>query len=189
MEKLYIPILLGTSRPGRQSEKVAKLVETVGQSIDTIHVELVDPLNFTFPYDGNDVENKDPRYSEITKKADGFFIVTPEYNHSFPGTLKRMLDSELQNYIHKPVGFAGVSDGIFGGARAIEGLLPTIREMGMVPTFADCYFPQVQNLFDEKGTLLDNNFIKRIMRGYTELIWMAQSLRWGRSNVTSIYHQ
>src|SRR5689334_836008 len=99
MEKLFIPVLLGTTRPKRESIKAAKLVASVGKTIEEIEIQLVDPSEYNFPFDGNDPENKDPRYSELTKRADGFFIVTPEYNHSFPGSLKRMLDSELQNYI------------------------------------------------------------------------------------------
>src|SRR3984957_3248080 len=188
MAKLFIPILLGTTRPKRESIKAAHLIEKVGKTIEEIEVQLVDPGDYKFPDDGNDPESKDPRYSALTEKADGFFIVTPEYNHSFPGTLKRMLDSELSNYIHKPVAFAGVSNGIFGGARAIEALTTTVREMGMVTTFSDVYFPQVQNLFDEKGEIKDEGFIRRIKRGYEELIWMAQTLKWGRENLKSIYH-
>ena len=189
MNKLFIPILLGTTRPERQSEKAAKLVEQVGKEIEEITVQLVDPLNYTFPFDGNDPENKDARYSKLTAGADGFFIVTPEYNHSFPGTLKRMLDSELQNYIHKPVAFAGVSNGIFGGARAIEQLTATVREMGMVATFSDVYFPQVQTLFDENGKIKDEGYSRRIKRAYEELIWMAKALKYGRENLESIYHK
>ena len=189
MGKLFIPILLGTTRPKRESIKAARLVEQVGKTIDEIEVLLVDPNDYQFPFDGNDTENKDPQYSALTEKADGFFIVTPEYNHSFPGTLKRMLDSELQNYIHKPVAFAGVSDGIFGGARAIESLVTTVREMGMVATFSDVYFPQVPQLFDEKGEIKDKGYIRRIERAYTELIWMAKALKWGRENLKSIYHK
>ncbi len=188
MTKLFIPILLGTVRPKRESIKAANLIEKVGKTIKEIEVSLVDPKDYNFPYDGNDPENKDPRYSKLTKKADGFFIVTPEYNHSFPGTLKRMLDSELKNYIHKPVAFAGVSNGIFGGARAIESLTHTVREMGLVPTFSDVYFPQIQNLFDEKGEIIDKGYVKRIERGFAELIWMSKALKWGRENLESIYH-
>jgi len=188
MKKLFIPILLGTTRPKRESEKAAKLIEKVGQGISEIEVLLVDPLDYKFPFDGNDPENKDPRYSKLTKRADGFFIVTPEYNHSFPGTLKRMLDSELSNYIHKPVAFAGVSNGIFGGARAIEELVGSVREMGLSVTFSDVYFPQIQNLFDEKGEIKDQGFVRRINRAYEELIWMAKTMRWGRENLKSSYH-
>lgn len=189
MQKLIIPILLGTTRPKRESIKAAQLIESVGNTIEELEVILVDPGDFHFPYDGNDPENKDPRYTELTAKADAFFIVTPEYNHSFPGTLKRMLDSELANYIHKPVAFAGVSNGIFGGVRAIESLVPTVREMGMAVTFSDLYFPQIQNLFDEQGNIIDQGYIRRINRAYAELIWMAKSLKWGRENVESIYHK
>ena len=188
MKKLFIPVLLGTTRPKRESIKAARLVEKVGKTIEEIEVLLVDPNDYQFPYDGNDPENKDPRYTELTKKADAFFIVTPEYNHSFPGTLKRMLDSELKNYIHKPVAFAGVSNGIFGGARAIEALVNTVREMGMAITFSDVYFPQIQNLFDEKEEIKDEGYVRRIERAYTELIWMARSLKWGRENLKSVYH-
>lgn len=188
MSKLFIPILLGTIRPKRESVKAARLVEKVGKSIPGIEVQLVDPIDYHFPYDGNDPENKDPRYTALTVKADAFFIVTPEYNHGYPGTLKRMLDSELKNYIHKPVAFAGVSNGIFGGARVIEALVNTVREMGMAATFSDVYFPEVQNLFDENGEIKDLGYVKRIERAYTELIWMAKSLKWGRENLDSIYH-
>lgn len=188
MQKLFIPILLGTVRPKRKSMQAAHLVESVGKTIKEIEVKLVDPGDYHFPFDGNDPENKDPNYTAITASADAFFIVTPEYNHSFPGTLKRMLDSELRNYVHKPVAFAGVSDGIFGGARAIESLVPTVREMGMAVTFSDVYFPEVQNLFDEDGEIKDDGYIRRIERAYGELIWMAKSLKWGRENLKSDYH-
>lgn len=187
MEKLFIPILVGTTRPKRESIKPARLIETVGRTIDEIDVYLVDPNDYSFPFDGNDEENKDPRYSELTKQADGFFIVTPEYNHSYPGSLKRMLDSELKNYIHKPVALAGVSAQVFGGARAIEALLHPVREMGMVATFTDVYFPRVHDLFDEYGEIRDKKYVERIERAYEELIWLAKVLKWGRENVKSIY--
>lgn len=184
MQKLFIPILEGTTRPLRESIHAAKFVETVGKTIPEIEVQLVDPNEFSFPFDGNDEENKDPRYSEITKRADAFFIVTPEYNHSFPGSLKRMLDSELANYIHKPVAFAGVSNGNWGGVRAIEALVITVREMGMAATYTDVQFPRVQDTFDKDGNLLDEKYTKRVERAYTELLWMAKALKAAREATT-----
>src|SRR5260221_5419105 len=170
MQKLFIPIIEGTTRPKRESIHAAKLIYEIGKTIEAIEVELITPEDFHLPYDGNDDENKDPKYTALTSRADAFFIVTPEYNHSFPGTLKRLLDSELENYIHKPVAFAGVSNGMWGGARAIESLLHPVREMGMVATFADLFFPKVQDLFNDDGSIKDEGYIKRIQRGYTELI-------------------
>ena len=132
MPKLYIPVLAGTTRDQRKSIFAARLVAEIGNTFDDVEAEVIDPLDYNFPGDGNDPEGKDPRYTAVTERAQGFFIVTPEYNHGYPGSLKRMLDSELKNYIHKPVAFAGVSSGPWGGVRAIEQLVGTVREMGMV---------------------------------------------------------
>src|SRR5436190_805064 len=123
MTKLYLPVLAGTTRAQRRSIWVARLVTEIGAGLPDVETELIDPQDFTFPGDGNDPEGKDARYTAITERADGFFIVTPEYNHSFPGSLKRMLDSELKNYIHKPVAYCGVSEQQWGGVRAIEALV------------------------------------------------------------------
>ena len=53
----------------------------------------------------------------------------------------------------------------------------------MVPTFADLFFPKVQELFDENGNILDKKYIKRIHQAYDELIWLAKVLKWGRGHV------
>ena len=177
---LYIPILLGTKREQRKSIWAAELVEKVGKEIEGIEVELIDPNDFDFPGDGNDPEGKDPRYTKITERADAFFIVTPEYNHSFPGSLKRMLDSELENYIHKPVAIAGVSKTMWGGVRVIESLLHPARELGLVVTYTDLHFPKVQELFDNSGALLDDSYIEYTKKSYKELLWMATVLKEGR---------
>jgi NAD(P)H-dependent FMN reductase len=183
MAKLFIPVILGTVREDRQSERAARLVYEVGQGIEEIEVQFVDPRDYQFAGDGNDPEGKDARYTEITERADGFFIVTPEYNHSFPSTIKRMLDSELKNYIHKPVAFGGVSDGPWGGVRAIEALVTTVREMGMVATFTDVNFPMILEFFDDQGKPKEPKTYDRIQRAYTELIWMAKVLKYGREQL------
>jgi len=185
MEKLFIPIIEGTTRVQRKSIYVAKFVYKVSKQYKEIESVLVDPNDFNFPGDGNDPEGKDSHYSKLTEKADGFFIIVPEYNHSFPGSLKRMLDSELKNYIHKPVAFAGVSSGMFGGARAIEALVTTVREMGLVATFSDVHFPKVQELFTEEGVLQKEAYVRRIKRSFDELIWMAKVLKYGRHAIQS----
>ncbi len=184
---LQIAVLAGTTRVQRESIHAAKYVAEVGRGIEGVEIIFVDPTEFTFPGDGNDPEGKDPRYTEITVRAEAFFIVTPEYNHSIPGSLKRMLDSELANYIHKPVAFAGASNGRWGGVRAIEALNQTVRELGLVSTFSDVHFPKVQEVFDDEGKLLDPVYEKLVKSAYTELIWMAQTLKWGRENLKSKY--
>jgi NAD(P)H-dependent FMN reductase len=73
------------------------------------------------------------------KRANGLILVVPEYNHSFPGLLKHVLDSHLEECIHKAAGICGVSAGLFG-VRMIENLLPVLRELGLVTIFLDVYF-------------------------------------------------
>lgn len=189
MSKLFVPVLVGTKREQRLSIDAARFVAEVGDSIENVETFLVDPNDFNFAGDGNDPEGKDPKYTEIVQRADAFFIVTPEYNHSFPGTLKRMLDSELRLYIHKPVALAGVSNGQWGGVRAIESLLSPLRTMGLVTTFTDMQFPKVQELLDENGNLTKPEYRDYTLKAWTELVWMAEVLKNGRENVESKYHK
>ena len=81
--------------------------------------------------------------------------MTPEYNHSFPGWLKHVLDTNLKEYIHKAIGICGVSASSFGGTRVIQSLLPVMRELGLVTTFYDLNFGSVNKLFDESGKIID----------------------------------
>jgi NAD(P)H-dependent FMN reductase len=189
MHKLYIPVIAGTTREQRMSIFAARLVAEVGNTFEEVETEVIDPKDFDFPGDGNDPEGKDARYTAITERAQGLFIVTPEYNHSFPGSLKRMLDSELSNYIHKPVAFAGVSSGGWGGVRAIEQLVGTVREMGLVSTFTDMQFPRVQDLFDDEGVLQNESYREYVKGAWTELIWMTKVLKAGRENEPSKHHE
>jgi len=185
-EKLNIVIIASTTRKLRQSIHAAGLVEEVGKEFDEITPIFVDVVDFfPLPGEGNDEESKDPRWIEINKNADGYFIVAPEYNHSFPGSLKMLLDNDLGNYTHKPVNLAGVSSGPFGGARMVENILNPLREMGFVVTFSDVYFPFVQDMFSEEtdNTEKIEAQKERIRKAYKELIWMAKSLKWGRTNL------
>lgn len=186
VSKLNIPVLQGTTREQRKSIHVANYLVEVGNNRDDVETFLVDPKDLNLPGDGNDPEGKDPKYTKITKEADGFFIVVPEYNHSFPGSLKRMLDSELKNYIHKPVSFAGVSSGRFAGVRAIEALTSPIREMGLVATFGDVLVGGSYDAFSEDGTMSDET--KKYLpaaaeKAWDELVWMATTLKYGRDNL------
>jgi NAD(P)H-dependent FMN reductase len=182
---IKIAVIQGTTRKLRRSINAARFVAKVGAEIPGVEIIFVDIANLNVPLDtdGNDPDGKDPAYTKITEEADAYFIVVPEYNHSFPGSLKRVLDSELKTYNHKPVAFAGVSSGKIGGARAIEQLVLATRETGMAALSVDVHFPEVQNLFDEQGNLLDDAYERRVKRIYTELIWMAKTLKWGRENL------
>lgn len=176
-EKIIIAVLAGTTRLGRKSISAAQYVAKLGRGFPNVEIAFVDPAEFTFPNDGNEPDAKDPRYAAITARADAFFIVTPEYNHGYPGTLKRMLDSEFANYQHKPVAMAGVSNGPWGGVRVCEALLPVLHRTGMVIIQPEVYFPRVQDMFDETGNIqpeFAETQERIILNSYQELIWMAR---------------
>ncbi len=134
---LFIPVILGTVRKGRASENVAKFVFSEVQKREEVETQLIDIRDLNFPVDDAGEQIKDAEFSETCERADGFVIVTPEYNHGYPGMLKHVLDSNLKEYIHKAVGVCGVSAGGFGGTRVIEALLPVLRELGLVTIFWD----------------------------------------------------
>jgi NAD(P)H-dependent FMN reductase len=185
-ETLTIAVMAGTTRVQRESVKAARYIAEFAAKQPNVEVIFVDPKDFNFPGDGNDPEGKDPRYTEIVAKSDAYFIITPEYNHSFPGSLKRMLDSELQLYNHKPVAFAGASNGNWGGVRAVESLLTAVRETGLVALSWDVYFPYVQNIFDEQGQIREEfreRYEKSLQKLFDELIWMAKLFRAGRKQL------
>ena len=180
---LFIPVILGATRQGRMSEHVANFVTAEVAKRDGVETELIDIRRLYLPASGESDDVKDAGFSAQMIRADALVIVTPEYNHGYPGSLKRALDTCLKEYIHKAVGICGVSAGPFGGARVIQGLLPVMRELGLVAIFWDGNFGNVQNLFDSSGKLLDEAYIRRIDNFLKELIWMARVLRYGRENV------
>jgi len=183
---LFIPVILGTVRKGRASENVAKFVFGEVQKREGVETELIDLRDLNLPVDDAGEQIKDAKFSATIERADGIVIVTPEYNHGYPGILKHALDSNLKEYIHKAVGLCGVSAGGFGGVRVIENLLPVLRELGLVTIFWDGNFSGAQTLFDETGNILDRaTHVERMDKFLGELIWMSKTLRYGRENIST----
>jgi NAD(P)H-dependent FMN reductase len=180
---LYIPVILGTPRKGRASESVARFVAGEVSKREGVETELIDVRELRLPTDDAGEAIKDAGFSSKMSRADALVIVTPEYNHGYPGLLKHALDSNLNEYIHKAVGVCGVSAGGFGGTRVVENLLPVLRELGLVTIFWDGNFSGAQKLFDESGRILDDSYVRRVDKFLKELIWMARTLRHGRENI------
>jgi NAD(P)H-dependent FMN reductase len=187
MEKLNVPLLLGTNRKARQSEHVAKWLLEIMQKRNDLDTKLFDARDFQFPGEGYGTDIKDlfPDWRDTIGGADGLVVVVPEYNHGYPGILKSILDTLLKEYIHKAVGLVGVSAGPWGATRVIEAMVPMVRELGLAVTFTDLNFATVQDQFDEQGIIKDATaYEKRAKAFLDELVWMSQALRWGRSNLT-----
>src|SRR5690606_1290458 len=93
-----VPILLGTNGSGRESEAVARWVQSQMEKRSDIETEFFDARDFNLPQDdyGTALASQFPEWRDSIIKADGLVIVTPEYNHGYPGILKSILDLLLK---------------------------------------------------------------------------------------------
>jgi NAD(P)H-dependent FMN reductase len=114
------------------------------------------------------------------KKADGLVIVTPEYNHGYPGPLKEMLDALYDEYAKKPVAVCGVSSGGLGGARVVEQIRQVAITLKLVPISEAVYFSNCRELFNEDGSIKDPSYDERCTKMFEELFWYARVLKDGR---------
>ena len=132
---LRIAIILGSTRPGRNGEAVAKWVYNIARKRQDAEFELVDIKDFNLPLLDEPVPPSMGQYSKPHTKAwaekigsfDGFVFVTAEYNHGIPGALKNAIDFLYAEWNNKAAGF--VSYGSVGGARAVEQLRPVLAEV------------------------------------------------------------
>ena len=133
-----IGIILGSTRPNRNGEQVAKWVYDVASRRDDAEYELVDLRDYPLPHLdepmsaawGPDYQHDHTKqWSGKIASFDGFVIVTPEYNHSTSGVLKNAIDYLYKEWNNKAVGF--VSYGGVGGARAAEHLRLIAGELQM----------------------------------------------------------
>lgn len=151
MNEPFIPVILGTARPGRQSQAVAEAVlDTIKQR--GIATELVDVADYSLTATG--VEGAGlplDNYRALVAAADGLVIVAPEYNHGYPGELKLLLDSAFAQYGRKPVGFVGVSSGRIGAARMIQQLQQVTTALRMIPVLPSVNVTNVSEAMNERG--------------------------------------
>src|SRR5205809_4141528 len=180
---VFLPVIIGTPRQGRLTEPAANFVFGEVSKRTDIETALIDIRKIRVAMDDAGEALKDSQVSATVKRADGLILVVPEYNHSFPGLLKHVLDINLKEYIHKAVGVCGVSAGPFGGARMIESLLPVLRELGLVTIFSDIYFGGAGKLFEPAtGAIADPAYVARVDKFLNKLVWMSRALRYAREN-------
>jgi NAD(P)H-dependent FMN reductase len=174
---LSIPVLLGTMREGAVSDLASIYVnrQLLNRGIESV---LIDPADYhekkTF-----EQEHIKP-WADIMNSADGLVIVTPEYNHGYPGPLKEMLDALYEEFARKPVAVCGVSAGGLGGARVVEQVKLVAIELHMTPIRESVYFSNARDLFHEDATIKDTSYDARVGKMIDELIWFAEALKKAR---------
>lgn len=176
-QPLNIPVLLGTARDGRCSEYAARYVHKL-LKLKGIESDFIDPRDYhekkTF-----EKEHIKP-WSDIMRAADGLIIVSPEYNHGYPGPLKEMIDILYEEYARKPVAVCGVSAGGLGGARMAEQIKLVTIELHMCPIRESVYFSNCHDLWNEDGSIKDTSYEARCQKMFEELFWFAHALKNGR---------
>lgn len=124
---MKLALLYGTVRTGRQSEKVLNVIVSILKKRN-VDFTLLHPAELALPrFDDESYDHPGvKKLTETAKEAHAFMVVSPEYNHSFPGVLKDMIDfcgeGEMTG---KPLTIVGVSDGQFGGVRMVKELQHT----------------------------------------------------------------
>ncbi|GIM93028.1 NADPH-dependent FMN reductase [Paractinoplanes toevensis] len=161
-----IGIILGSTRPGRNGEAVARWVQSVASERTDARYELVDLLDYNLPHldeaipasAGQYSQPHTQRWAEKIASFDGFVVVTPEYNHSTSGALKNAIDFLFAEWNNKAVGF--VSYGANGGTRAVEHLRLIAGELMMADVRAQLALSLITD-FENFSTFVPNEYHKQ----------------------------
>ncbi|HRK40619.1 MAG TPA: NADPH-dependent FMN reductase [Candidatus Saccharibacteria bacterium] len=159
-----IAVIVGTTRRGRQTAKQALWVKNALETREGVDVTTLDLKDYELPFFEEPVS---PRYNPertpegVVKKwldalteADGYIVVTPEYNHSIPGVLKNALDYVDFQMNRKPSGI--VSHGTVGGARAAMHLKEILSESKTLPVPEFVALAHMSDVIDEQGNLAED---------------------------------
>jgi len=114
---------------------------------------------------------------EILATADGFVIVTGEYNHSVPAALKNLLDHYQSEYLYKPSAIVTYSAGPFGGVRALINMRGIMAELGSPAIPSAFPVSAVFKSFDDDGNAVDKAYDERVGKFLDEYEWYARALK------------
>jgi NAD(P)H-dependent FMN reductase len=188
---LSVPVILGSVRRDRVGIRAARLL------VDALTArghrpELVDPEVEQLPLldrmykehpKGQAPANLE-RLAALYRNADGFVIVSGEYNNGIPPALKNLLDYFLEEYFWRPSAIVCYSTGQFGGVRAAMQLRMTLAELGMSSVPSIFPVPRIVQALDENGRPLESWVERRVDRFLAEFCWHARALKRERAEGT-----
>ena len=187
MQPLDLLVIYGSVRHNRLGIRAARFIlnECLGRGH---RATLIDPLEDALPlldrmykeYEPGQAPEVLERLAGKIKAADGFIIVSGEYNHSIPPALSNLLDHFLKEYYWRPSAIVCYSAGPFGGVRAAMQLRAMLCELGTPSIPSLLPVPQVQDAFAEDGKPLDDAYHRRAGRFLDELEWYAHALKAAR---------
>lgn len=181
---LNTAVIYGSARRVRQGIKAARFVVRKLQERNHT-VTLVDSLEHELPildlmhkeYDAGKAPEAMETVGQILKAADGFVVVSAEYNHSIPAALKNLLDHYQSEYLYKPSAIVTYSAGPFGGVRALINLRAILAELG-TPSIPSAFpVSKVQGAFDDDGNALERSYDDRVVKFLDEFEWYANAMK------------
>ncbi|NEN93526.1 MAG: NAD(P)H-dependent oxidoreductase, partial [Okeania sp. SIO3H1] len=167
----------------RASDKVAEAVTNIVEAMDGYTAELVDVRDHvkeavTVPPWGVGGANESPTaWKEIVERSHALVLVMPEYNHSFPGELKLLLDSLWDSYIGKAVGLVGVSAGTLGAARVVDHIKPVLVELKLHTVKEAVHISRVSEAIGENGQFANDKTAEYTMAMVKEISALATALQ------------
>lgn len=192
---LKLQLIVGSTRPGRNADRVLRWLEPRSRAQGSFEVETLDLKDWPLPHfqeslatvgDPRHPTYSDPvvkRWNEKLKEADAYLILSPEYNHSLPGVLKNAIDSVFFSFAlrHKPVAFAAYSVGVAAGVRAVEHLNQILLEAEAVPVRCQLLIPFLLDAFDAEGRPVSPALDATLTAMLEDLAWLAKPLKAARS--------
>lgn len=174
-----ITLILGTSRQGSYSSKVAEFIKAELEKTGQAEITFVDPRTMDLNLKDEANFSAMPELKKIMAETEGFIIVSPEYNHGYPATLKFLLDLNFPEYKFKPVALIGVSNGAFGGTRMIESLVGVTKALGMINLQKDMYISNVKEIFAENYPKSENltDLQRRLQTLFASLFEMLEKIK------------
>lgn len=178
---IRLAVIIASTREGRFGPTVADWF--VDRATDhSTEVDVIDLADYTWPA----IMRGDPtadlqEFCQRIGSAEAFTIVTCEYNHGYPASLKNAIDHAQEEWFAKPVGFVSYG-GIAGGLRAVEQLRQVFAELHMVTVRDTVSFHNAHSQFDDSGQLSDPepaNAAAKVM--LDRLLWWARALRDARA--------
>src|SRR3989338_1117600 len=190
---LKIKVILGSTRPNRFSEFPGSWIFDLLKKREGVEAEILDLRDYPMPFFNEPVTPSskkepytEPAVAKWTKKiaeADGFIVITPEYNHGYPAVLKNAFDYVSEEWNKKPVAF--VAYGSAMGARSVEQLRLVAIELQMAPVRNAIHMPFDVVMAAAKGTPDAEIFAPYAERAgglLDQLIWWARALKEARSS-------
>jgi NAD(P)H-dependent FMN reductase len=181
---LKIALIYGSTRPGRFCDKVASWAAAQISATLAFALDVIDPASPEARGAGKSGESLNLAWlRQHIGAADAFIVVTPEYNHGYPGALKSLIDSVGPEWHAKPVAFVSYG-GISGGIRASEQLRQVFAEVHAVTIRDSVTFSMAWEQFDADGTLKNPDRAEHQMQTVLKrLAWWANALRSARNEV------